>query len=245
MIDNDPAVGGRDDPQRISRLPVRRRVLTALRSPASSPGTRPLGVRPPIPETRFVEASGMTINTIYPNDFSFWELIHELVQQEPPEAVDPELLGLLAAVGIVHGKPFQPDARMRKILEDAVVVGNATARTVTFAQRPEEGFAYYPGLGVVERAVCRWLPVPRPPTRDHPRRPGLRAERRCPQAQLADQLLLHGHRDHPGDVHASHRHRLAVHLCDARQRRQLPRRCPQLPPDAPTGRPREPLLVVR
>ena len=34
---------------------------------------------------------------------------------------------------------------MRKILEEAVVVGNATARTVTFAARPEEGFAYYPG----------------------------------------------------------------------------------------------------
>ena len=71
-------------------------------------------------------------------------MIDELVQQEPPEAGDPELLGLLAAVGIVHGKPFEPDDRMRKILEDAVVVGNATARTVTFAARPEEGFAFYP-----------------------------------------------------------------------------------------------------
>ena len=80
----------------------------------------------------------MTINTIFPNDFGFWELIDELVQQEPPEAGDPRLLGLLAAVGIVHGKPFQPDARMRKILEDAVVVGNATARTVTFASDPRK-----------------------------------------------------------------------------------------------------------
>jgi len=33
---------------------------------------------------------------------------------------------------------------MRKILEDAVVVGNATARTVSLAPRPEEGFGYYP-----------------------------------------------------------------------------------------------------
>jgi hypothetical protein len=71
--------------------------------------------------------------------------VHELVQQEPPGAGDPELMGLLASVGIVHGKPFEPDDRMRKVLEDAVAVGNATARTVTFAARPEEGFAYYPG----------------------------------------------------------------------------------------------------
>jgi hypothetical protein len=54
------------------------------------------------------------------------------------------LLGLLASIGIVHGKPFAPDERMRKILEEAADVGNATARTVTFAARPEEGFTFYP-----------------------------------------------------------------------------------------------------
>jgi len=107
-------------------------------------GRAPLGVPAPVPETRFVEASGMAINTLFPNDFGFWEVVNDLVQQEPPEAADPELLGLLASIGIVHGKPFEPDDRMRKILEDAVVVGNATARTVTFAARPDEGFAFYP-----------------------------------------------------------------------------------------------------
>jgi hypothetical protein len=107
-------------------------------------GYAPLGAAKPVPETRFIEASGLEVNTIFPNDYGFWETIDELVQQEPPEAGDPELLGLLASIGIVHGKPFEPDARMRKILEDAAVVGNATARTVTFAARPEEGFDFYP-----------------------------------------------------------------------------------------------------
>jgi hypothetical protein len=36
---------------------------------------------------------------------------------------------------------------MRTILEEAVVVGNATARTVSIAPREEEGWAYYPGSG--------------------------------------------------------------------------------------------------
>jgi hypothetical protein len=144
MIDNDPAVGVETIRSGFHVYPYAPGAHgTAVASFLA--GDAPLGGDGPIPETQFIEASGMTINTIFPNDFSFWELIHELVQQEPPEAVDPDLLGLLATVGIVHGKPFQPDARMRKILEDAVVVGNATARTVTFAQRPEEGFAYYPG----------------------------------------------------------------------------------------------------
>jgi hypothetical protein len=143
MTDNDPAV-----PLEAIRNGIRVSPFvpgaqgTAVASFLA--GRAPLGAAKPVPETRFIEASGLEMNTVFPNDYSFWETINELVQDEPPEAGDPELLGLLASVGIVHGKPFEPDDRMRKVLEDAVVVGNATARTVTFAQRPEEGFAFYP-----------------------------------------------------------------------------------------------------
>jgi hypothetical protein len=107
-------------------------------------GDAPLGAASPVPETRFVEGSGTSFNTIPPNDFSYWETVNSAVQREPAGAGEPELMGLLAAVGIVKGKPFNPDARLRKILQDAVAVGNATARTISFAPRPEEGFAYYP-----------------------------------------------------------------------------------------------------
>jgi hypothetical protein len=33
-----------------------------------------------------------------------------------------------AAIGIKKGQPFEPDARMKKILTEAVAIGNATAR---------------------------------------------------------------------------------------------------------------------
>ena len=50
-------------------------------------------------------------------------------------------MGLFAAIGIKKGKPFAPDARMKAILTDAVAVGNATARAVTFAPRdPRQRF---------------------------------------------------------------------------------------------------------
>ena len=143
MIDNDPAVpvetirsGFRVSPY------VPGAHGTAIGSFLA--GHAPLGAAKPPAEMRFIEASGLDFNTIFPNDYGFWETIDELVQQEPPESGDPELRGLLAAVGIVHGKPFEPNERMRKILVDAAAVGNATARTVTAAARPEEGFAFYP-----------------------------------------------------------------------------------------------------
>jgi hypothetical protein len=95
--------------------------------------------------TRFVDAVHTSFNTIPPNDDSYWELINEVVQTEPAGAGNPEILGLLASVGIVKGKPFDPDERMRKILSEAVAVGNATARTIAFDPRDFEGWAYYPG----------------------------------------------------------------------------------------------------
>ncbi len=74
-----------------------------------------LEANPTVPETKFVEASGKSFNTIPPNDFSFFDMVNEVVQLEPATSFAPELLGQLAAIGIVKGKPFNPDARMKKI----------------------------------------------------------------------------------------------------------------------------------
>ena len=48
------------------------------------------------------------INTIPPSDFSFWEMLNEAVQAQPAEAMDPEIAGQIAAIGIVKGKPLLP-----------------------------------------------------------------------------------------------------------------------------------------
>ncbi len=99
---------------------------------------------------RFVEASGMPMNTIPPNDFSFYEMLDRLVQEQPASALDPDIGGQFAAIGIVKGKPFKPDQRMRKILTDAVAIGNAAARTFALRPRENEGFGYY-------GAASKWL----------------------------------------------------------------------------------------
>jgi hypothetical protein len=105
-----------------------------------------LEVNPAVPATKIVEASGKSYNTIPPSDFSFFEMINANVQQEPAGSYNPELAGQLAAIGIVKGKPFNPDARMRKILTDAAAVGNAAGRSLNWrfsVSHPD--WAYYPG----------------------------------------------------------------------------------------------------
>lgn len=109
-------------------------------------GKVPLRPDPPVPATKFVDASGKAFNTIAPNDYSFYELLNELVQQEPATSYDIELAGQMSAIGIVKGKPFNPDARMKKILADAAAVGNASGRMLNWryaASHPD--WAYYPG----------------------------------------------------------------------------------------------------
>jgi hypothetical protein len=104
-----------------------------------------LEANPAVPATKFVEASGKSFNTIPPSDFSFFEMINANVQQEPAASYDPELAGQLAAIGIVKGRPFEPDARMRKILTDAAAVGNAAGRALNWRPSESLGWAYYPG----------------------------------------------------------------------------------------------------
>ncbi len=95
------------------------------------------------PETSFVNWSGQAFNTIQPTDFSFFEEVNAVIQEEPSSAFDPETLGLLSAIGIEKGKEFDPDTRMRQILTEAAAVGSATARAILFATRDENAF-YYP-----------------------------------------------------------------------------------------------------
>ena len=107
-------------------------------------GKARLGKVEPAPATVFHEGSGKVMNTVPPNDFSFFEMLNEIVQREPATALDPELMGPIAAIGIVKGKPFAPDARMKKIMTEALALANAASRTLMMNPRDPSWF-YYPG----------------------------------------------------------------------------------------------------
>jgi hypothetical protein len=108
-------------------------------------GEGPLG-KPATPASpRFVEGTGLAINTISPNDFGHYEMLDALVQLEPAEALPTELAGQFAAIGIVKDEKFAPDTRLRKILDEAAAVGNAASRTLAMGAHPTDNFRYYDG----------------------------------------------------------------------------------------------------
>ena len=100
------------------------------------------------PEMEFISSDSKTFNTIHANNFKFYEEVNAVIQKEPLELLDPELRGLYASIGIEKGKPFNPDARMKKILTDAVAIANATARSNVWYPRTEgtmKGIEVFPG----------------------------------------------------------------------------------------------------
>lgn len=102
----------------------------------------PLGASAKDGEVKYVNLSGIPSNFVAPADYSFWALLNEAIQEEPAEGSDPTTLGLFASVGIVKGKPFAPDERMKAILADAANVGAVTARSIAYKIRDKDGYLY-------------------------------------------------------------------------------------------------------
>jgi len=94
------------------------------------------------PKTKIINGSGLYFNTIYASTYKFYEELNAVIQEEPSNSADPEILGQLAAIGIVKGAPFNPDPRMKRILEEAAVVASATARALGYRPRDEMYYFY-------------------------------------------------------------------------------------------------------
>ena len=65
----------------------------------------------------------------------FWEVLHRVVDAEPPFGPYHAYYGELAALGIAQGRPFAPDARIARILAAAAKIGNGQLRVEAFADR--------------------------------------------------------------------------------------------------------------
>jgi hypothetical protein len=79
----------------------------------------------------FPNASSKRVDMMYPADSTYWDKLKAFVDYEPYAAIAPETRGVLAAIGIIKGKPFTPTARQKKQLEKAVL----TAPKMILAQR--------------------------------------------------------------------------------------------------------------
>ncbi|MFH6689499.1 DUF1254 domain-containing protein [Cellulosimicrobium funkei] len=112
-------------------------VLRALGGVPAMKETRiyPLAEAADPPPTEFVNIAGARINTVHASDVSFFDEVAELVAEEPPGALDPERAGALRSLGIVHGRPFDPDPERRATLDAAARTAAAISRALVYSPR--------------------------------------------------------------------------------------------------------------
>ena len=83
-------------------------LATIVKNVKANAAMYPLSAAANPPQTKFVNFSGMQINTVHANDFTFYEELNEVVQHEPADFLESEVVGILASIGIKKGKPFKP-----------------------------------------------------------------------------------------------------------------------------------------
>lgn len=93
------------------------------------------------PKQKFIDLSGQQINTIHANNYEFYNELNAVIQYEPANAFNEELVGVFASIGIKKGNPFAPDQHIKSLLQEAVAIGNASARSICY--RPRDTSAYF------------------------------------------------------------------------------------------------------
>src|SRR5262245_35906247 len=93
------------------------------------------------PPMEFINGSKKPIDTLFPDNFHYFELLSMLVNEEPADSFTPLEKFQMQAIGIEKGKPFDPDAKTKSILEEAARIGGAMGRANSFG--PPAAY-YYP-----------------------------------------------------------------------------------------------------
>jgi hypothetical protein len=82
----------------------------------------------------YPDASGVPANMLPISDGSVFDQLKLLADREGDNLAGPDWLGMLAAIGIVKGQPFTPDANTRTILDRAAKTAYKMSRVIGFEE---------------------------------------------------------------------------------------------------------------
>ncbi len=94
---------------------------------------------------RYIDVSAKTLFLpilTWENKIDYWQHLHTVIQTETAPAEFRPMLGMLAQLGIEKGKPYNPDARMQRILGEAARTAVAEMRVNAYARRKPEYIAW-------------------------------------------------------------------------------------------------------
>lgn len=77
-----------------------------------------------------------------PSSMDYWRILAKMLNEEPVHKRDRMMVAMLKPLGIEKGKLFHPDARQQQILEQGAIVGEAMARSLSYASRQPEAYIW-------------------------------------------------------------------------------------------------------
>jgi hypothetical protein len=94
----------------------------------------------------FPDASGVPVNMLPISDGSAFDKLKLLLDKEGDNLAGPDWLGMMAAIGIIKGQPFTPDAHTRQILDQAAKTAYKMSRVIGFEEVVGgRSYMVYPG----------------------------------------------------------------------------------------------------
>lgn len=109
---------------------------------------------------QFPNGSGKRVDMMYPVDNTFWTKLKTFVDYEPISAIDPEVRGVLASIGIIKGQPFNPTPKQQELLKKAVETAPKMILALRQTGRPDGRTRYYDDRqyeNVWGGATAEWL----------------------------------------------------------------------------------------
>jgi hypothetical protein len=125
----------------------------------------------------FPDASGVPVDMLPCSNGSVFDQLKVLVDGEVANLADSDSLGTLAAIGIIRGQPFNPDAHTRAILDSAARTAYKMSRVIGFEEKVSgRSFRLYPDR--------HWINPLAEVTPDNPKIPFDLSWRRIPEGYL-------------------------------------------------------------
>ncbi len=87
---------------------------------------------------KIIKAGDKTWSHTQPRGMAYWSSLADILQREVVLERDRQIMAMLKPLGIEKGRAFAPDSRQKKLLGEAVVVGEAMAKSMAFQKRDDD-----------------------------------------------------------------------------------------------------------
>ncbi|RKP57923.1 DUF1254 domain-containing protein [Pararobbsia silviterrae] len=105
----------------------------------------PYGKRESALAMEFPDGSSTPAFMLFPQDGTYFDMLARFVEQETVDPADMDMRGMMAAIGIQKGKPFEPTQRQRELLDKAAKTAFKMSKDEIFnALASQPGGRYYP-----------------------------------------------------------------------------------------------------